>query len=188
VGLDKRFALRTEIESRKHGGSRSTYIFKCSKAGCEQELRVRCDYLSTHSSLCSTHAHVKRPFESIWNGLKRDIRGHKVALTYEEFVEFTKITNCHYCGASIPWQPYGVVRGKFTSRAYFLDRKDNDKGYSKENCVVCCTQCNSIKSNRFTYDEFLKLAPSLSEIQRLRKPPCENCGWCLDCLRQERSK
>ena len=38
------------------------------------------------------------------------------------------------------------------SAKYNLDRKDNSIGYSKNNCVVCCSTCNYIKGDKFTYE------------------------------------
>ena len=39
-----------------------------------------------------------------------------------------------------------------------LDRKDNTKGYSRENIVLCCSRCNTIKSNFFTENEMKEIA------------------------------
>lgn len=36
-----------------------------------------------------------------------------------------------------------------------LDRKDNEKGYVKDNIVLCCSRCNLIKSNFFNEEEML---------------------------------
>ena len=65
--------------------------------------------------------------------------------------------------------PYGTLNGKFISHARFLDRKDNTQGYLKDNCVVCCTSCNKLRSNKFTYKEFLLLAPILKQIRLERE-------------------
>ncbi len=83
--------------------------------------------------------------------LKRAIKSskYKSDLTLENYFELSKITACHYCGASIPWSN--------KSSAYFLDRKDNKIGYMKDNCAVCCTRCNFAKGNRFTYSEWKKI-------------------------------
>jgi hypothetical protein len=35
-----------------------------------------------------------------------------------------------------------------------IDRKDNNKGYTLENSVSCCTQCNTAKLN-FTTEQFM---------------------------------
>jgi hypothetical protein len=90
-----------------------------------------------------------------------------VTLTYDEYIQFTKIKNCHYCNNSIPWRPYNS--GNKKAQAYFLDRKDNDGPYSKENCVVCCTRCNRMRSNKFTYEEFILFKPILISIMEKRK-------------------
>ena len=34
----------------------------------------------------------------LYNILRKDYRNLEIALTYEEFLEFTKIKECHYCG------------------------------------------------------------------------------------------
>ena len=144
--------------------SRKIHTMKCGHEGCENNLSVRSDALKTYSGLCRSHSHTKRPFESIYNGLFNDHRKLEVLLTYEEFLEFTQKTECHYCFGLINWEPYGTVNGKFRSRAYYLDRKNLSVGYSKENCVVCCTFCNTLRGNRFEYDEFLLLAPGLRQV------------------------
>lgn len=55
--------------------------------------------------------------------------------------------------------------GTRTRGAYNLDRKDNSKGYSIKNCVVCCTVCNLTRGNRFTYEQFLEIGKLLSELR-----------------------
>ena len=90
-----------------------------------------------------------RPIESIYNLLKCAAKGRaKVSLTYEQFLEFTKQPDCHYCGKALNWKPHS------SSNGYKLDRKDNSLGYSKDNCVVCCPRCNRSKSDHFTYEEW----------------------------------
>jgi hypothetical protein len=95
-----------------------------------------------------------RPYEATYRllldvGKRRD---WPLSLTYEEFLEFTKIQTCHYCGAEITWYVKHDPAPK-----YNLDRKDNTVGYTKENLVVCCARCNRAKGNNFTYDEWLQL-------------------------------
>ncbi len=166
--INKSICLRVEKIPRPKDSARSVYIFKCALDGCETEIRVRSDALKNHSYLCASHSHRKRPFESIYNRLSTDWRKIEVELTYDEFLEFTKIKNCHYCNDSIPWVEYATIRGKYTSSAYFLDRKDAKLCYTKNNLVVCCTDCNFLKGARFTYDEFMLLAPMLRKIREAR--------------------
>lgn len=87
-----------------------------------------------------------RPYETSYNRLIRHAN-HKVSLTYEDFLEFVKIKNCHYCNAPIEWIEYNGTVG------YNLDRKNNNVGYKKENCLVCCKVCNCMK-HTLTYEMF----------------------------------
>lgn len=93
-------------------------------------------------------------------------RGKVSTLTFDEFIEFTKTTNCHYCSAPVTWIQHSS--NKADSKAFHLDRKDNHRGYSVENCVVCCYRCNVVKSSQFSYEEMLKLGHVLAEINLQR--------------------
>jgi hypothetical protein len=156
--------IRIERQSRKSGGPRIVNVYKCSIDNCDNEIKMR-NGEQNHSGMCLMHSHRKRPYESIYHRLFNDHRKLGVSLTYEEFVEFTKIKKCHYCNQYIDWLEYATVGGKFLSTAYYLDRKDLIKGYSKDNCVVCCTDCNNLRGNRFSYEEFLLLSPVLEKIR-----------------------
>ena len=94
-----------------------------------------------------------RPFEPLFQRLHLSSKnkGLMCSLTYEEFFEFTRTIECEYCGANVKWS--------LSSQAMStnMDRKDNAKGYSKDNCAVCCIDCNRIKSNRFTYTQMLEI-------------------------------
>lgn len=58
----------------------------------------------------------------------------------------------------------GKKRGKLE-----VDRKDNEKGYNEENCVLSCPICNNAKSDKFTYEEFLKVGHVIKQIWQQRK-------------------
>ncbi|GAG98234.1 unnamed protein product, partial [marine sediment metagenome] len=45
-----------------------------------------------------------------------------------------------------------------------IDRKDNQKGYAEENCVLACALCNNAKSDKFSGEEFRKLDGVIREI------------------------
>lgn len=59
---------------------------------------------------------------------------------------------CHYCGAS-PRVSYThqSLRGEYAWNG--IDRVDNRLGYTVDNCVACCTQCNFAKRD-MTQSEF----------------------------------
>jgi hypothetical protein len=104
--------------------------------------------------------HKKRPYESIYNFLvaTANKRNHIITITYEDYLEFTNIKICHYCNSNIVWVPYSRNRlGIKDGRGYNLDRKDNNIGYIKENCIVCCGRCNRGKNSVFTYEQWYKM-------------------------------
>ncbi len=105
---------------------------------------------------CRARDREKRLFEALYNRFKRQAhyRKYEVNLTYEEFLVFTQVVKCHYCARPVVWTKH-VSNARGTN--YNLDRKDSGEGYSKENCVVCCTRCNRGKSNLFTYEEWFAM-------------------------------
>lgn len=67
--------------------------------------------------------------------------------------------NCHYCGIGPTQHSYGMVRmatknvnGNFKYTG--IDRKNNEMGYTEENCVTCCKSCNYAKHNT-NYEQFI---------------------------------
>ena len=68
-------------------------------------------------------------------------RGFAVELTRQDF---ERITNqpCRWCGGLLPKTGGGI------------DREDNSVGYTAENSVPCCTQCNNAK-NTYSREAFL---------------------------------
>lgn len=74
---------------------------------------------------------------------------------------------CHYC--RIKEEDFIRIWGKFyggktRGRKLEIDRKDNQKGYTEENCVLVCPICNNAKSDKFTDEEFRKLGGVIREI------------------------
>lgn len=143
-----RFVVVSTLQRRK---SYRMWMCRCS---CGVEKLVRQEHLlssSTTSCGCRKHEPVLRVFESLYNRLLQSSK-HPVELTYEEFLEFTKQHRCHYCGCEIVFDTRIVKQDRCN-----LDRKDSYKGYSKDNCVVCCKRCNIAKNNHFTYEEWVKI-------------------------------
>ena len=78
------------------------------------------------------------------------VRGREWALTESEF--FSLVTSpCAYCGAP----PSKAVRrdGSKPLLANGLDRRDNTVGYTRNNVVPCCWDCNKAKGSR-SFQEF----------------------------------
>lgn len=106
------------------------------------------------------HSSRKRPYGAIYKRLENSSRERNLGehLTYEEFLSFVAVTNCHYCGCIVEWTAHNASK---MGSGYNLDRKDNDQGYTKDNLVVCCVRCNRGKGKWFTYDEWSRMAAAL---------------------------
>jgi hypothetical protein len=111
--------------------------------------------------------HYGRPYQWIYSILSSSAKAthRKCLISYEDFLEYTKTDTCHYCGDKIPWSPHQTPK---STGAYFLDRKNNSEGYTKENCAVCCSICNRVKSGEFSYEEMLSLGETIREIKQFR--------------------
>jgi hypothetical protein len=100
---------------------------------------------------------VNQPYEDLYKILIRNSKpkGIEVSLTFDEFLMFTEIGCCHYCGEkNIEWKEYGGT-------AYNLDRKNSDTGYVLTNIVVCCAKCNYRKGNYYSHQEFMAISEVL---------------------------
>lgn len=94
-------------------------------------------------------------FNHLLNNVKHNQaikRGLEFSLDLDTFIDLG-LSNCFYCGKE-PSNTYVLQYTKETMKYSGLDRRDNTKGYTKENTVACCYQCNRAKSDT-TEDEFL---------------------------------
>ena len=96
-------------------------------------------------------------YNSFCNTAKR--RNVLVDITFDMFLTFVKINECYYCGNEVQWSKFRKNQESFR---YNLDRKDNSKNYSLDNCVVCCKRCNYIK-NTLGHDEFIELCKIIAK-------------------------
>jgi hypothetical protein len=152
--VGKKFKNLTVIE--RHGSTKfrnATWLCKCECGNLKIASTI--NLKNGHTTSCGCR-YRKRPYESLYNRLTNECRrrNNKLArleLTYEEFLEFTNIKECHYCHDIICWKKYG------DTHCTNLDRKDSLLPYTKNNCVVCCTRCNRGKSNLFSYEEWYKM-------------------------------
>ena len=100
-----------------------------------------------------------RPYESAFNTFLTNAKRRELEtnITFEDFLKFTEIKECVYCGASVEWPDYNVRK----HQGHNLDRKDSTKGYLLNNVVVCCWPCNNMKSNHFTFSQFVEIGKLL---------------------------
>jgi hypothetical protein len=89
-------------------------------------------------------------------------------LTKDDIRKFS-VGNCYYCGAApssehyaspIRKNPRNSSNGTYTYNG--IDRLDNTKGYSLENCVSCCSLHNFMKSD-LPLDVFINACRQVSD-------------------------
>lgn len=144
------------IFQKERIGKHTKYTCKCRNVNCNNKIKVT----GTHKGYCRSCGKSNqrlRPYEVLYNVF---LRGKKVnivgtLLSYNEFASLCSIEECHYCKGP-------TIRDKYKSSnrslsGYMIDRKDNSLPYTIDNCVSCCWDCNNLKSNKFTHEEFLKL-------------------------------
>jgi hypothetical protein len=101
-------------------------------------------------------------FHSYKSGAKK--RGFDWDLSYSQFYQLTT-QSCTYCGSeplelnyfekapSLQRESPNRDWSKYTIKFNGVDRVDSFLGYSEENCVPCCTNCNRAKSD-MSFAEF----------------------------------
>lgn len=117
------------------------------------------------ASEAAAKARTLKPYEALYRVLLRNakIAKHKVDLTYQDFVQFTKVKNCYYCDSELIWNKKSSKNSK--GMVTNLDRKDATLGYSLQNCVPCCGKCNRVKTNFFSHSEFLKVVKLIKNLR-----------------------
>jgi len=98
--------------------------------------------VASFNALLNVYRQMARKYEREWQ------------LSAQEFGFLTK-QPCHYCGA----EPTTII-DKGGNGAYMyngIDRANNAKGYTPNNCVSCCKDCNIAKRDR-PIPEFLAWA------------------------------
>lgn len=136
----------------------------CGNEGIISSYRLR-NGLSTQCRKCSDIDRLGNTYgqlpkgEASFNALYTN---YKFSAQYRDLVfklnknDFRKLTKerCFYCNAepSQVHNPNGVYNGYYIYNG--IDRKNNNKGYTIDNCVSCCKVCNYMKSS-MDFDEFI---------------------------------
>lgn len=157
----KLVALERAAPPRGRSGKRAWWKCQCDCGNitvCDgAELRNG----TVKSCGCAKHlASGEAAFNALWyvyrtahqrkRGLSPGDPKAQFTLTKEQFRELTK-QNCFYCGKL----PSTVKKAKHSDYLYNgLDRIDNTKGYTPDNVVPCCGECNFHKGS-LPQDQFL---------------------------------
>ena len=87
-------------------------------------------------------------FNKLYGAYKRGAKNRefRFGLKKEDFREMTS-SDCFYCGEKPSQEMKNNGKSNFYGNYKYngIDRIDNSKGYSKQNCVPCCFVCNQMK-------------------------------------------
>lgn len=138
------------------------FIIKCILCKKPKSLST----YSLQNGKCLAHSSCRRNEQ--WNNLSDEIyigqvisfmyartknsakiRKMKFTLTREDIANLIFL-NCHYCGVE-PEQTYRTLVKTFNG----IDRKNNNEGYTIDNCLPCCMTCNYGKRD-MPYNNFIK--------------------------------
>jgi hypothetical protein len=160
-----KFGRWTSIQfSHKDSSNIYFWLFKCD-CGNEKVIRAM-SVTSGRSKSCGCYdrelkskRQIKQPgyaaCRKVYNTYKHHAERRNLCfeLTFEEFKKLGE-TNCYICGIE-PKQLVAIDKSGITTNWSYngIDREDNTKGYSLNNCRACCKICNVAK-NDLTEEEF----------------------------------
>lgn len=136
-------------------------IFECREDRIES--RYGCHSCTNQKSSTETALKKKNGIEHV--GLKNRLlkeyrtgatkRNLEFNLTFDQFINLME-QDCVYCGAKPKVYPYQIqymqlYLGHWAHNG--IDRVDSSKGYTLENCVPCCKECNYAK-HEMSVDEY----------------------------------
>ena len=142
--------------------NKNRIYFFCTCTVCGSKLRIRNDSLDKKVDVPCCKNCIgkwrKEHFEELYKDkpekifrekhrhfrANANIRGIGYYLTIEDVIELCS-SKCHYCGKE---------------RCLGIDRVDNSKPYTRDNCVPCCGCCNKMKMD-------LELSFFLNQIERI---------------------
>ncbi len=165
--------------------NRSEYYFNCqcscgnmkvaTKACLLQGSTKSCGCLKREVSAAEGRSHKGKPqlkrrlpdggraFNTILSKYKeRAIRRNIPFLISKEFFKNITLQNCFYCG-----EPGRTIIDKTSVLEKYngIDRLDNKKGYTEDNCLPCCKICNYMKLT-LSYEEFIGHIQKISNFQK----------------------
>jgi hypothetical protein len=142
-------------------------IWEC-KCDCGGTILVPSGHLSSgHVRSCGCTRSLekgKASFNRLLHIYKKGARtrNKEWSLSIDQFKALTK-GSCHYCGQ----EPSMSIMSENGNGEYIyngIDRKDNKEGYTPENSVSCCNQCNKAKAS-LSYEAFMKWISRLTKHQ-----------------------
>ncbi len=159
---------------------------------CEQVRDVKCNSAKRAAKLCTrcNGRQLRKQSAKLWKagnhspkgqvGLNllwgnykagAKARGHTWSLTKEQFAQITS-RNCEYCGCPPKMAVYcrskdiSEERREKSKYVYSgVDRQDSSVGYTPDNCVAACKNCNLGKQG-LSVEEFLTWVRDVAEFNK----------------------
>lgn len=170
----EKWESKKSISKSGKQSSRSRYLVLCE---CGNLRIVFGQYLRAkkEKATCKGCAYKTRPQslnrQSIWRRIFKLTVGNRRKPNNLSLMDFKKIitSNCHYCGEPPKYKDY-LRKNKYAISeiiyANGVDRVNSKYGYSKKNCVPCCSICNSMKLN-YTLEQFYTHIEKILKFKKL---------------------
>lgn len=162
----------TILEFLYKKGRLNYYKCQCNKCEKISEVSIQGIKNNTHCAMCRPLGRTPT-IQSQINFLKYQYisgaknRNLEFLLKDDEFKTLI-YQNCHYCG-EIPKHrnpaQTQIEEGSFKVNG--IDRLDSSLGYTLENCVPCCSICNTMKMS-LSYNDFIEKIEKIHEYLKER--------------------
>lgn len=166
---------------RTYDKSRKSAFWSCKCSCGNTVVRPAKTLIAEQSLSCGclrkeriSESNMGKPGESgfniLFHGYKYSARVRKLSFKLsKKYFKIITQQNCHYCGKapntfSTSHKNNGCTLKAIENSKYCyngVDRKNNNRGYTKENSVTCCSKCNYLKGT-YGYEEFLLLIKNIS--------------------------
>lgn len=167
--VGKQFGLWT-IDKFIEQDAKGNYVYEMTCKNCSiKKIRSRVGWSGYNKcNNCFGKPKGETGLKKLYSCRTREaLRANRVFnLSLEEFRAITKST-CHYCGKP-PEQVFKIIEKDEAWSHYVyngVDRKDNSKGYTLENCVPCCWICNRAKGG-YSYEFFMDYLNRITNFRR----------------------
>lgn len=167
-----RLLVLEPLEERKH----NRIVWKCLCDCGNEAYATSTGLLEGNNKSCGCLRNEGRPrwleegeasFNALYHNYKMGAvkRGLEFSLTKDDF-KFLTSEECYLCGT----KPKSIIKTKNNNGAYLyngIDRIDNTKGYTIENSMPCCKDCN-FRKGKATLSELFKWAKDIYEYNELQ--------------------
>jgi len=170
----ERFGRWVVLSRAEDRGIRSCWLCKCDcgtiKVVQGNNLKKeKQSYGCSRSCGCARIEAVKNRYEpgvaafnALLDGYKRGASSRNLIWDIsDDYFKFLTKQNCYYCN-EVPASEYKRTSQNGSYIYNGIDRKNNNEGYTKSNCVPCCGNCNQMKMS-FDYDYFLNKIKNIYE-------------------------